>query len=107
MGWGDGLGWSCEGGKVRVGTFRNLHLVCRGKCEGGKTGGVSSCLKHKAGSGHSHTQTQMVKINTSKLHGRLGWVVKGKTRGSIRGSKFMATYKTIKPSKGRRWRGLR
>lgn len=45
-----------------MGTFKNLHLVCRGTCEGGRMGGGSSCLKHKAGSAHSHTQTQMVKI---------------------------------------------
>lgn len=79
----------------------NLHLVYREKCEGGKTGGGSSRLKRKAGSAHSHTQTQMVKMKSSKLHGLLGWVVKEKMRGSTGESKFMARYKTTKPSEGR------
>lgn len=44
----------------------------------------------------------MVKINTSKLQGRLGWVVMGQRRESIRGSKFISRFKTAKPSEGRR-----
>lgn len=105
LGWGDGLGWSHGGREEALGTFKNLHLVYRGKPEGGRTGGGSSCLKHKAGSAHSHTQTQMVKINTSKLQGRLGWVLKGERRESIGGSKFISRFKTAKPSERRRGDG--
>lgn len=43
----------------------------------------------------------MVKINTSKLQDRLEWVVKGKKRQCIRGSKFRARFQTGKPSEGK------
>lgn len=71
--------------------------------EGGRggTGGGSSCLKHKAGSAHSHPQTQMVKINTSQLLGCLEWVAKGKGRESTGGSKFSARFRLEAPLKER------
>lgn len=84
-------------GKEGVRTFRNLPLVHRGNCEGGG----SSCLKHKAGSAHSHPQKQMVKINTSQLLGCLEWVAKGKGRESTGGSKFSARFRLEAPLKER------
>lgn len=89
-------------GKEGVRTFRNLPLVHRGNCEGGGTGGGSSCLKHKAGSAHSHPQMQMVKINTSQLLGCLEWVAKGKGRESTGGSKFSARFRLEAPLKERK-----
>lgn len=56
-GWGDGLGWSRQGGEGREGVraFKNHHLADKGNCESGRMGGENFCLKHKAGSAHSHT----------------------------------------------------
>lgn len=44
-----------RGGKGWVRAFKNHHLADRGNCESGRMGGGSFCLKHKAGSAHSHT----------------------------------------------------
>lgn len=44
----------------------------------------------------------MVKINTAKLQDRLEWVVKGKRRQHIRGSKSHARFQTRKPSEGKK-----
>lgn len=44
----------------------------------------------------------MVKINTSRLHGRLEWVVKGKRRESFIGSKFSESLKIGRPSEGKK-----
>lgn len=90
-------------GRGRKGrTLESLHVIYRGNCGSGGTGGGSSCLKRKAASTHSHSQTQMVKINASKFHGCREWVVKGRRMESVRGSKFSAGFKTGKPSEGRK-----